>query len=227
MQTSLHFSSYNGMSYHPLDDMNHYLDDIDFSDNIVDESNTFKYNNYHNNDYNTESKSTVLVVSAFPRKFSSYSSPHDRILESNIFIVNSKNIGTKDVLCGRDKLSFGHCGNKRFRVVIDMYRERYQNATLKEDKTKIIMEIIKLIAQSGGRFLKRIEDESDSWCLANYQITREKVSHALRSNKHYRRKTASKGRLNLGNLRSMKAEQSMRFSNVLTYQQKLIGRTIE
>jgi len=219
MQASLQFSSYNRMSHS-------HLDDVGLPEKIVHNFNFFKYSN----DYSAESKS--VIESKFPRKFSTCSSslclsPHDIMLESSILIVNSKNIGTKDVLCGRDKLSFGHCGNKRFRVVIDMYRERYQNATLKEDKTKIIMEIVSLISQSGGRFLKRIEDESDSWCLANHQVTREKVSHALRSNKHRRRKTASKGEATLGGCRSMTSEQSLRFNNVLTYQQKLIGRLIE
>merc|ERR1711933_2081 len=133
-------------------------------------------------------------------------SPPDIMVKNDILVVNTNNIGTKDVLCGRDKLSFGHCGNKRFRVVIDMFRERYLNSTLKEDKTKIIMEIVSLISQSGGRFLKRIDDESDSWCLANYQVTREKVSHVLRSNKHRRKKIVSKGRKMLDNCRSMTTE---------------------
>lgn len=132
----------------------------------------------------------------------------------NIPFLFSDDIGKKDVLCGREKFSFGHCGNKRFRVVIDMHRDRYQNTTLKEEKTQIIMDIIRLIEESGGRFLKRSEDYHDCWCVAGFQCSREKVSHALRSNKHRKRKTTKPNQ-------TMFKKLDTPFKDVLRFQQNL------
>merc|ERR1711933_63850 len=73
-----------------------------------------------------KSNNSILSQSSYQQ-----SHPYDSIIKNNMLIVHTKDIGKKDVLCGRDKITFSHCGNKRFRVVINMHRERYQNTTLK------------------------------------------------------------------------------------------------
>mmetsp|Transcript_14227 Transcript_14227/g.22228 ORF Transcript_14227/g.22228 Transcript_14227/m.22228 type:complete len:256 (+) Transcript_14227:64-831(+) len=85
-----------------------------------------------------------------------------------------------DIICGRSKLSHNHTGNKRFRIIVDMNRERYQHAPSRGDKTRITQEIMDMIRCSGGRFLKWMDDR---WMDASEDYVREKVSHALRSAK--------------------------------------------
>jgi len=92
-----------------------------------------------------------------------------------------------DIVCGRDKLSHSHEGNKRFRKIIQSYRRRYQTATRREEKTRITGEIVALVEKSGGRFLKTADDEpattttTPTWVEVDAAGIHEKVSHALRS----------------------------------------------
>ena len=46
-----------------------------------------------------------------------------------------------DILCGRGK-STAHPGNQRFRQIILSRREEYQQATRRDDKTRITFEIV-------------------------------------------------------------------------------------
>ena len=91
-------------------------------------------------------------------------------------------LGPSDIVCGRDRLSHAHCGNRRFRHIIDMNRERYQNAPSRDKKTEITCTIVDMIHSFGGRFLKL--DESDGTLKEiDRASAHEKVSHALRSAK--------------------------------------------
>jgi hypothetical protein len=91
-------------------------------------------------------------------------------------------VQSTDVLCGRDKLSYAHVGNKRFRHIIAMNREAYQTSapSARAEKTCITSETIAMIRASGGRFLKLDETTGEYQELGEYYI-HEKVSHALRS----------------------------------------------
>lgn len=90
--------------------------------------------------------------------------------------------GDYDVLCGRDKTSFCHTGNKRFRVIVAMNFERYQNCATREDKTIITEEILEGIRECGGRFLK-LNKKTGEYNVVSSACAHEKVSHALRSAK--------------------------------------------
>merc|ERR1712048_1152579 len=59
----------------------------------------------------------------------------------------------------------------------------------KDIKSEIIADIIRLVQESGGRFLRRSENNSNIWCLADYQCCHEKVSHALRSKRNRKKKS--------------------------------------
>jgi len=97
-----------------------------------------------------------------------------------------------DILCGRAKVSYNHIGNRRFRVIIQMNRERYQTSIARDDKTCIIYEIVKMI-RSCGRFLKLNTDTNQFYDVGD-DFAREKVSHALRSAKAPKREKAPKKR---------------------------------
>jgi hypothetical protein len=97
-----------------------------------------------------------------------------------------------DVLCGRDKLSYAHVGNKRFRHIIVMNREVYQTGPSK-NKTSITCDIITMVREYGGRFLKLDETTGEFQELSEHYI-RDKVSHALRSAKDPNRPCIKKRR---------------------------------
>ena len=107
----------------------------------------------------------------------------------------------KDVLCGRDRISHAHIGNKKFRKLIEELRQSYQNAPSREIKTQITCQVISTIHSQGGRFLKLVDTEKQStsgeklrWEEVTEQYAREKVSHALRSAKDPHRPKVKKRR---------------------------------
>jgi len=82
-----------------------------------------------------------------------------------------------DVLLGRGKASYQHIGNVRLRHWIEQRRPAYEGASVVE-KAKMSAEIVALIKQSTGRFLK--EDEA-GWFEVPDQVAKKKVSHAFRT----------------------------------------------
>ena len=110
-------------------------------------------------------------------------------------------VTAKDVLCGRDRVSHAHVGNKKFRKLIEELRQSYQNAPSREIKTQITCQVISTIHSQGGRFLKLLDSKMPSksgeklmWEEVSEQYAREKVSHALRSAKDPHRPKVKKRR---------------------------------
>lgn len=98
-----------------------------------------------------------------------------------------------DVLCGRDKQSHAHIGNKNFRKLVLKYRQEYQTAPSREHKTLITCNIVAKVLGYGGRFLK-MDETIGKWRNVGDQYAREKVSHALRSAKDPNRPKIKKRR---------------------------------
>lgn len=115
--------------------------------------------------------------------------------DDNIYpLRNGDIVPTKfDILLGRDKASYSHCGNKRFRVIVAINRERYQSCRDRQEKTQITAEIISNIRECGGRFLKR-NNKTGHFEEADNDVAHEKVSHALRSAKDPAKKAPRKKR---------------------------------
>jgi len=99
------------------------------------------------------------------------------------------NVRPCDIICGRGQATHHHIGNKRFRQLIEMNRERYQTAKVRDYKTRVTLEIIELIRSCNGRFLSGELEE-----IHDENVLREKVSHALRSAKDPNRKRIRKPR---------------------------------
>jgi hypothetical protein len=95
------------------------------------------------------------------------------------------------VICGRDKCSYNHIGNRRFRVVANIYTERYSRADSKVAKTVIVSEIIAVIHQAGGSFCKF---ESGAWIEVEIHHAREKVSALLRDLLHPQYRSSAKAK---------------------------------
>jgi hypothetical protein len=107
-------------------------------------------------------------------------------------------VQAQDVLFGRDKSAHHHPGNKRFRSIVQAYRETYQNATRRGEKNRITNDIIGLVRDHGGRFLRKYDETlaTDTprrvgdccWVeVKDSAVIYEKVSHALRSAKEPKR----------------------------------------
>lgn len=118
------------------------------------------------------------------------------------------NPGNYDVICGRGKIPMNHIGNKRFKVVIDNYYERYAKASTKFEKTLVVSEIVDTIRENSGAggFVKFCEVGGGYWYEVGDQMAREKVSQALRNQladqykssnvrKLYRRKKLRQGKI--------------------------------
>ena len=61
------------------------------------------------------------------------------------------------VLCGRGKECFNAVGNRRFRVIVSMFLDRYSKAQNKSQKSQIVSNVVDIVRGSGGAFLK-LED---------------------------------------------------------------------
>ncbi|KAG7338204.1 hypothetical protein IV203_025116 [Nitzschia inconspicua] len=82
-----------------------------------------------------------------------------------------------DVLFGRGKRFQNHVGNQRFRTLIEDCLPSYDKAS-KEQKTKIAQEIVGIVHQARGRFLK---DDGAGWAqVTDIHLLRQKVAHAFR-----------------------------------------------
>jgi hypothetical protein len=92
----------------------------------------------------------------------------------------------KDVFCGRAKQSLSNPGNRRYRAVIEQYREQYQQSSRRAEKSRLTQAVIKVIRDQDSRFLKPTGGRSSSstgWVELTEDEVYEKVSHALRCTK--------------------------------------------
>ena len=139
-------------------------------------------------------------------------------------VIPLEGIQTTDVLCGRDKLSYAHVGNKRFRQIIAINREAYQTAPSRENKTSITCDIGNMVREYGGRILK-VDDATGEWVEVGDSYAREKVSHALRSAKDPNRPRIKKRREIRKHVPS--PEEDVLFGEALRDQQRIFQVLIE
>jgi hypothetical protein len=83
-----------------------------------------------------------------------------------------------DVLLGRGRPNQEFSGNRRFAVLIDSQMERFQNCSSQFEKTCVIMDVVKTVHDSGGRFLKR---RSDGWEVVSDSVARKKAGGTFRT----------------------------------------------
>jgi hypothetical protein len=106
----------------------------------------------------------------------------ERIAEDNaseaVNDVKMLEPGRFDVVFGRGRGAQERPGNARFRVLVDMHIEKYERAN-KFGKTEIANDIIRIIGESSGRFLKK--SDGAAWEVVDDLTVRAKVSHAFRA----------------------------------------------
>jgi hypothetical protein len=74
---------------------------------------------------------------------------------------------------GRGRAAATHPGNVRFRITCELYRARYNATKDKQGKSRIIMDIISLVRQTGD-FLEQ-DASTGFWFEAGNDATRKKV----------------------------------------------------
>jgi hypothetical protein len=81
-----------------------------------------------------------------------------------------------DVLFGRGKEAKLHTGNFRCFHIVNMYHLKYERAS-KYEKTEIAEQVVRIIHESGGRFLK---PSKYGWEEASDEVARAKIGHFFR-----------------------------------------------
>ncbi len=84
-----------------------------------------------------------------------------------------------DVLFGRGKIAKTHTGNLRALHLCEMNYPRYESSTTgKYGKTEVAEQIVRIIHESGGRFLK--PETNGGWVEVEDDDAREKIAHFFR-----------------------------------------------
>jgi len=89
--------------------------------------------------------------------------------------------GELDILLGRGRCAQNHTGNIHYRQVVETFRFRYEQIPKKGAKTHLIREVVAVIYDNGGRFLK--QDGFGRWIPVDPEVARDKVSHSFRNQK--------------------------------------------
>merc|ERR1712072_1210471 len=95
-----------------------------------------------------------------------------------------------DVLFGKGK-SREHVGNLRCAYLVEQHQAEYERAN-RSGKTQIAENIIAMVNESGGRFLKK--DGNKCWREVTHTQAREKVSHFFRRLREVQKTESSSSR---------------------------------
>lgn len=96
-------------------------------------------------------------------------------------MATSNQLKSFDVICGRNKASLNHIGNRRFRILIALSIQRYASAPTRAHKSAVIRDIVETIHSIGGRFLQENKKTgSSAWEELDDKQMYDKVGHALR-----------------------------------------------
>eukprot|EP00339_Tiarina_fusa_P004924 CAMPEP_0117013002 /NCGR_PEP_ID=MMETSP0472-20121206/10810_1 /TAXON_ID=693140 ORGANISM="Tiarina fusus, Strain LIS" /NCGR_SAMPLE_ID=MMETSP0472 /ASSEMBLY_ACC=CAM_ASM_000603 /LENGTH=482 /DNA_ID=CAMNT_0004716191 /DNA_START=113 /DNA_END=1561 /DNA_ORIENTATION=+ len=86
--------------------------------------------------------------------------------------------GPHDVLVGRGRPYQEYIGNQRLSRLVESHSERYRNMEDRFEKSCILLEIVKTVRDSNGRFLQKT---AGGWKVASDKVAREKTCSAFRS----------------------------------------------
>ncbi|CAB9526619.1 Transfer protein [Seminavis robusta] len=82
-----------------------------------------------------------------------------------------------DVLLGKGKPIQFSSGNQRLMTIIDGYLDQYHNHCSKQEKTELTFEIVRMLKDSGVRFLSK---DSGIWLEVSDELARGKISYMFR-----------------------------------------------
>lgn len=86
-----------------------------------------------------------------------------------------------DVVIGRGKKTWNHEGNRRFRHIVQAELEDYSACQTKQQKTEIILGILKQLKSNGIRVVKQdLNDKWRRWINLSHSMARVHVAQAFR-----------------------------------------------
>jgi hypothetical protein len=116
------------------------------------------------------------------------------------------------VICGRGRDI--HARNRRFRVLVSTFVEKYSQANSKTAKMAIVFNIVTMIRQGGGHFCKHMF-EKGAWFEVGDRCARGKVSSLLRNMLQTEYKTSTKAKVIHGRARNRNETQFQKFGRQL------------
>jgi len=124
----------------------------------------------------------------------SYASSEDDLsIDDNISIKEKiSDEQNFNVICAKGRFAFNNTGNKRFRQIVKKYLEQYDNASNKNEKSKVVTAIIENV-RIRGNFVKQ-DAKTGSFMPVSNRLTREKVGQGLRDALHMKYKSSSKAK---------------------------------
>ena len=135
-------------------------------------------------------------------------------------------IGPNDVLLGRGGATNNHNGNRQFRLLIAQHQHEYLQAR-KRDKVVIARGIVAMVKATGGRFLKRGNDDDISWIEVADKRAQEKASQALREGLDVRNQTTRPSKMIKAVRRSSESSSSQTSTSATTTKKTLVaGKTV-
>jgi hypothetical protein len=96
------------------------------------------------------------------------------------------------VLCGKGKEYFDFVGNRRFRTIVAMFLDRYNNTKDKVGKTAIVTDVIRIVHSAGGIFCRY---EQGVWWQVAEGTAREKVGALFRDSLHTKYRSSGKAKV--------------------------------
>jgi hypothetical protein len=107
-----------------------------------------------------------------------FSSKQITMSQSNENSSNESNtVGPYDIICGRSSDAYNNIGNRRFRITIRMFLQRYQELENRAERKNFINYLTKLFrTEFGFRFLKK---NKDGYFDVGDEEARKKIGHAL------------------------------------------------
>lgn len=109
-----------------------------------------------------------------------------RLANNNVAPTLAKiGVTENDVLFGKGGDIADHIGNLKYRNLVDRFIPAYEPSNRRE-KTVIADNIIQLVKDSGGRFLKLVANDEGKivqWEEASQSLARKKTTHTFRNRK--------------------------------------------
>jgi hypothetical protein len=138
------------------------------------------------NSYNKKMNESVMSISDVELKKISAAVTDDCSVTSYDgsakLLQDGSELSSYDVICGRGKGCSNWVGNRRFRVMIAMYKERYLQAPTRIAKSAVLENIFQTVQASSPptRFVRKDQASTGRWYEIRDDEARNKVGHAMR-----------------------------------------------
>ena len=96
-----------------------------------------------------------------------------------------------DVICARGLAAKNHAGNKRLRQLVQINLRAYSLTNTRQDKSKIVTDILEYIKGKGGDFVRLVDGKYQS---VGDHLAREKIGQMFRDNLSNQYKSSTKAK---------------------------------